>query len=307
MPGTSGTLRYRTSAHRVPVEVVAPKRGDTGGAILYLHGGAFCLGGPHTHRGVTTRLANDAGLPVWCRLPAGARASAALDDALAVYDAMRAQGHAPHRIVIAGDSAGGALALALAIALRERGEPAAAALLLISPVTDPALGGATLASRRHDDPMIRRGWLEQGLRWYHGAGSIAARGPLDTDLRGLPPMLVQAGDRRCCCRMRSGSPSCAGLRRAVPAGGACGALACVSSAGVLPAVGTGCVADAGGVCGATGGDEGVTTKQSLAAIGAVVRGLPGRCAVHAPSPDPLAAKRRRLAKPAVYFSVARPS
>ena len=117
---------------------------------------------------------------------------------------MRAQGHAPHRIVIAGDSAGGALALALAIALRERGEPAAAALLLISPVTDPALGGATLASRRHDDPMIRRGWLEQGLRWYHGAGSIAARGPLDTDLRGLPPMLVQAGEGRCCCRMRSG-------------------------------------------------------------------------------------------------------
>ena len=53
-----------------------------------------------------------------------------------------------------------------------------AALLLISPVTDPALGGATLATRRHDDPMIRRGWLEQGLRWYHGACTVAARGPL---------------------------------------------------------------------------------------------------------------------------------
>jgi cation diffusion facilitator CzcD-associated flavoprotein CzcO/acetyl esterase/lipase len=198
MPGTSGSLRYRTSAHRVPVEVVAPKRGDTGGAILYLHGGAFCLGGPHTHRGVTTRLANEAGQPVWVpdyRLAPEHPRPAALDDALAVYDAMRAQGHAPHRIVIAGDSAGGALALALAIALRERGEPAAAALLLISPVTDPALGGATLATRRHDDPMIRRGWLEQGLRWYHGACTVAARGPLDTDLRGLPPMLVQAGDQ----------------------------------------------------------------------------------------------------------------
>ncbi|WGY70153.1 alpha/beta hydrolase fold domain-containing protein [Burkholderia cepacia] len=198
MPGVGGTLRYRLSAHGVPVEVVAPKRGDTGGAILYLHGGAFCLGGPHTHRGVTTRLANDAGLPVWVpdyRLAPEHPSPAALDDALAVYDAMRAQGHAPHRIVIAGDSAGGALALALAIALRERGDPAAAALLLISPVTDPALGGATLASRRHDDPMIRRGWLEQGLRWYHGAGSAVARGPLDTDLRGLPPMLVQAGDQ----------------------------------------------------------------------------------------------------------------
>ncbi|HIC7210992.1 alpha/beta hydrolase fold domain-containing protein [Burkholderia stabilis] len=198
MPGAGGTLRYRTSAHRVPVEVVAPKRGDMGGAILYLHGGAFCLGGPHTHRGVTTRLANEAGLPVWVpdyRLAPEHPSPAALDDALAAYDAMRAQGHAPHRIVIAGDSAGGALALALAIALRERGEPAAAALLLISPVTDPALGGATLTSRRHDDPMIRRGWLEQGLRWYHGAGSTAARGPLDTDLRGLPPMLIQAGDQ----------------------------------------------------------------------------------------------------------------
>ncbi|WP_342611811.1 alpha/beta hydrolase fold domain-containing protein [Burkholderia ambifaria] len=198
MPGAGGTLRYRTSAAGVPVEVIAPKRGDAGGAILYLHGGAFCLGGPHTHRGVTTRLAAEAGLPVWVpdyRLAPEHPSPAALDDALAAYDALRALGHAPHRIAIAGDSAGGALALALAIALRERGEPAAAALLLISPVTDPALGGDTLASRRQDDPMIRRGWLEQGLRWYHGSGSVAARGPLDTDLRGLPPILVQAGDQ----------------------------------------------------------------------------------------------------------------
>ncbi len=198
MPGTCGTLRYRTSAASVPVEVIAPKRGDTGGAILYLHGGAFCLGGPHTHRGVTTRLATESGLPVWVpdyRLAPEHPSPAALDDALAAYDALRAQGCAPHRIVLAGDSAGGALALALAIALRERGEPAAAALLLISPVTDPALSGDTLVSRRRDDPMIRRGWLEQGLRWYHGAGSVAARGPLDTDLRGLPPILMQAGDQ----------------------------------------------------------------------------------------------------------------
>ncbi|WP_175666140.1 alpha/beta hydrolase fold domain-containing protein [Burkholderia ambifaria] len=198
MPGAGGTLRYRTSAAGVPVEVIAPKRGDAGGAILYLHGGAFCLGGPHTHRGVTTRLAAEAGLPVWVpdyRLAPEHPSPAALDDALAAYDALRALGYAPHRIAIAGDSAGGALALALAIALRERGEPAAAALLLISPVTDPALGGDTLASRRHDDPMIRRDWLEQGLRWYHGSGSVAARGPLDTDLRGLPPILVQAGDQ----------------------------------------------------------------------------------------------------------------
>ncbi|RQQ58901.1 alpha/beta hydrolase fold domain-containing protein [Burkholderia stagnalis] len=198
MPGVGGMIRYRTQAGGVPAEVVAPKRGDSGGAILYLHGGAFCVGGPGTHRSVTTRLADESGLAVWApdyRLAPEHPHPAALDDALAAYAALRAQGHAPSRIVVAGDSAGGALALALAIALRERGEPAPAGLLLISPVTDAALGGETLATRRGDDPMIRRGWLEQGLRWYHGAGAATAHGPLDTDLRGLPPMLIQAGDQ----------------------------------------------------------------------------------------------------------------
>ncbi|KWK48474.1 alpha/beta hydrolase [Burkholderia stagnalis] len=198
MPGVGGMIRYCTQAGGVPAEVVAPKRGDSGGAILYLHGGAFCVGGPGTHRSVTTRLADESGLAVWApdyRLAPEHPHPAALDDALAAYAALRAQGHAPSRIVVAGDSAGGALALALAIALRERGEPAPAGLLLISPVTDAALGGETLATRRGDDPMIRRGWLEQGLRWYHGAGAATARGPLDTDLRGLPPMLIQAGDQ----------------------------------------------------------------------------------------------------------------
>ncbi|MGU7784706.1 alpha/beta hydrolase fold domain-containing protein [Burkholderia sp. PU8-34] len=198
MPGIGGMIRYRTSAGGVPAEVVAPKRGDTGGAILYLHGGAFCVGGPGTHRSVTTRLADESGMAVWTpdyRLAPEHPYPAALDDALAAYTALRAQGHAPERIVVAGDSAGGALALALAIALRDRGEPAPAGLLLISPVTDAALRGDTLTSRRSEDPMIRRGWLEQGLRWYHGAAAAATRGPLDTDLLGLPPMLIQAGDQ----------------------------------------------------------------------------------------------------------------
>ncbi len=118
---------------------------------------------------------------------------AALDDALDAYATMRAQGYAPERIVVAGDSAGGALALALAAALRERGKAMPAALALISPVTDAALGGETLSTRSGHDPMIRRGWLEQGLRWYHGPDPAAAGGPLDTDLCGLPPMMVQVG------------------------------------------------------------------------------------------------------------------
>jgi cation diffusion facilitator CzcD-associated flavoprotein CzcO/acetyl esterase/lipase len=197
MPGVRGVIRYRASEGGVPVEIVAPKRGDTGGAMLYLHGGAFCLGGPETHRSITTRLANESGMTVWVpdyRLAPEHPHPAALDDALAAYAALRRQGYAPERIVVAGDSAGGAIALGLALALRDRGDAPPAGLLLISPVTDPTLSGETLRTKRGDDPMIRQGWLEQGLRWYRAAAGDD-RGPLDADLRGLPPMLVQVGDQ----------------------------------------------------------------------------------------------------------------
>jgi len=198
MPGVGGVIRYRDTVGNVPVEVIAPKRGDTGGVVLYLHGGAFCLGSPATHRSVTTRLAVESGMPVWVpdyRLAPEHPYPAALDDALACYQALRERGYASDRIVIAGDSAGGALALSLALALKQRGAHAPAGLLLISPVTDGGLSGASLATRRRADPMIRKGWLEQGLRWYRAPNHAAPAHPLKTDLRGLPPMLIQAGDQ----------------------------------------------------------------------------------------------------------------
>jgi acetyl esterase/lipase len=198
MPGVGEVIRYRIAANGVPIEVVAPKRGEVGGAMLYLHGGAFCLGGPDTHRSITTRLAIESGMSVWVpdyRLAPEHPYPAALQDALASYAALRGQGYAADRIVVAGDSAGGALALALALTLRDQGDPVPAGLLLISPVTDATLDGATLTSRRGEDPMIRRGLLEQGLRWYNTSAGAAGRGPLEVNLHGLPPMLVQVGDQ----------------------------------------------------------------------------------------------------------------
>ncbi|UIF89944.1 alpha/beta hydrolase fold domain-containing protein [Cupriavidus sp. UYPR2.512] len=198
MPGVGDVIRYRSAAGKVPVEIIAPKRGEIGGVVLYLHGGAFCLGGPGTHRSITTRLAVESGLPVWLpdyRLAPEHPYPAALEDAIACYQALRAEGYAPDRIMIAGDSAGGALALSLALALKQRGAPAPAGLLLISPVTDDSLSGASLTTRCRTDPMIRKGWLEQGLRWYRAASHPAALHPLKADLRGLPPMLIQAGDQ----------------------------------------------------------------------------------------------------------------
>lgn len=193
MPGVGGVLRSRDQAQGVPYEVVAPRHGDHGGAILYLHGGAFCLGSPSTHRSITTRLALGTGMPVFVpdyRLAPEHPYPAALEDVLGCYVALRNRGFGAERIVLAGDSAGGALALSLALTLRDRGEPTAAGLMLISPVTDPQLQGASLTTLRHIDPMLRQGWLEQGLGWYQGGAS----GPLKADLRGLPPMLIQVGD-----------------------------------------------------------------------------------------------------------------
>jgi acetyl esterase/lipase len=197
MPGVPVAVRSRRAAGAVPVEVVTPAAGEGSGVILYLHGGAFCLGKPGTYQSITTRLVAESGMAVWVpdyRLAPEHPYPAALDDALACYEALLANGIGADEIVLAGDSAGGALALALALRLKERGVAMPSGLLLISPMTDPGLIGSTLQSKRGRDPMVRKGWLEQGLRWYGCPATVGAHRPLDADLSGLPPMLVQVGE-----------------------------------------------------------------------------------------------------------------
>jgi acetyl esterase/lipase len=87
------------------------------------------------------------------------------------------------------------LALALAWRLKQLGEAPPAGLLLLSPVTDPTLSGASFERNARIDPMLRRGWVEQGLRWYGAAVDEPLHHPLQQDLAGLPPMLIQVGDR----------------------------------------------------------------------------------------------------------------
>lgn len=163
------------------------------GTVLYLHGGAYCVGAPGTHRALTTRLARACGMALFAadyRLAPEHPFPAAVHDALAAYRALRARGP----VVVAGDSAGGGLALALAIALRDAGEAAPAALLLLSPWAE--------MTTAHVPATPPRGEAMLSVAWAQACAALCLRdtpashpwaSPLNADLRGLPPVLIQAG------------------------------------------------------------------------------------------------------------------
>jgi cation diffusion facilitator CzcD-associated flavoprotein CzcO/acetyl esterase/lipase len=161
------------------------------GSVLFLHGGAYCVGSPRTHRALAAWLARDSGLPVVVpdyRLAPEHPFPAALDDALAAYDALIAQGP----VLIAGDSAGGGLALALAVQVRDTGRPAPAGLALLSPWVDlrPGQQPADVPG----EAMLSADWMQACARHYAGTATDDPRvSPLLADLRGLPPVLVQCG------------------------------------------------------------------------------------------------------------------
>jgi acetyl esterase/lipase len=165
-------------------------------ALLYLHGGAYCVGSPRTHRVITGQLALRCDAAVFAadyRLAPEHPFPAAVDDAVAAYRGLLAHGYAPSQVTIAGDSAGGGLALATAIRLRERGEPPSGTLVLFSPWVD--LGEPVRPRPAAGDIMIVEPWVAECARYYlagHPASEPLAS-PVLADLRGLPRTLVQVG------------------------------------------------------------------------------------------------------------------
>jgi acetyl esterase/lipase len=196
---TGGILPPGTAVERVrlggrPAERIVPAGADSGRAVLLLHGGAFVIGSPRTHRVLAAHLAAAVGAPMsvlhYRRAPEHPW-PAAVDDAEAAYRELAER--VPTAVV--GDSAGGALALLLALRLRDSGEALPPALALVSPATDLTLG--TSRTYRGRDPVVRRTWLRQGVSAFVGAADPVALSPLTADLGGLPPVLVQvaAGER----------------------------------------------------------------------------------------------------------------
>ena len=172
---------------------------DEAKVVLYVHGGGYVMGSAGSHRDVTGRLSKAAGARVLSlnyRLAPEHPFPAPVDDAVAAYRWLLAQGISPGNIAVAGDSAGGGLAIATLLALRDAGEPLPAAGIGISPWVDMEGTGESMTTRAAVDPVVQKEGLLGMAKLYLGDADpknpLAA--PLHADLAGLPPLLLQVGD-----------------------------------------------------------------------------------------------------------------
>jgi monoterpene epsilon-lactone hydrolase len=195
-PARTQTTRVNAGgvrADRITRPVSRPDRN-----ILHLHGGAFVIGSPSVYRHVTWRLASATRahvLSVDYRLAPEHPFPAALEDAVAAYCSLIADGANPRQIAVIGDSAGGGLAFAMLQKLRDDGMPLPAAAVALSPWTDLALAGRSLKLHADADPMVNVGELAKAVQYFLAGADPRTRyaSPLYGDLVGLPPTLIQVG------------------------------------------------------------------------------------------------------------------
>ena len=166
--------------------------------MLYLHGGGYLLGSPRTHRGLAAQIAVAGGAPVHLldyRLGPEHVHPAALEDAMAAYRELLERGFDAKSIVVAGDSAGGGLAVALAARLRDAGESEPAGLAILNGWLDLTNSGSSVAVNAGNDFGLRRDLIEQGAELYRGTADPAdpELSPLFADLNDLPPTYLQVG------------------------------------------------------------------------------------------------------------------
>lgn len=191
-----GITRTRATIGGRPCEWHRPAD-DRCRVFLYLHGGAYLIGSPATHRAICAALAKQGDLAVCVldyRLAPEHRYPAALEDSVTAYQGLLREGYRPEQIAIGGDSAGGNLALITTLRLQELGLPRPGALVCFSPVTD--FSATHLHTPPAGDPLLNPVWMEQAIELYCPPDmdrQDPRLSPLYADLSGLPHTLIQVG------------------------------------------------------------------------------------------------------------------
>ena len=179
--------------------VTDERAGDTDRVVFHVHGGAYAMGSPRSHRGLAAALSRTAHAPVLLpeyRLAPEHVYPAALDDVVTAWRwLVEVHGTPTERIAVSGDSAGGGLGLSLLVRLRDEGLPLPGCYVGMSPWTDLAGTGESLRDLDGIDPWLSAGLVAPAARAYAGAHALDDPGvsPLYADLAGLPPMLVHVG------------------------------------------------------------------------------------------------------------------
>jgi len=186
-------------ADGVPAHWLAAPGTDPGRVLLFLHGGGFEFGSLRSDGELAARLGRASGMRVL--FPEYSLAPehpfpAAIDDVLAVWGWLRTdQGLSARSLAVAGDSAGGGLAVALLVATRDAEEALPAAAVLMSPTVDLTSSGASMTERADQDPVSTPAMLRQFASDYLAGADPKTdlASPLFASLTGLPPLLIQVG------------------------------------------------------------------------------------------------------------------
>ncbi len=187
------------TAGGVPAHWLTAPGTDPSRVLLFLHGGGYELGSVRSDGELAARLGRASGMRVLFpeyRLAPEHPFPAAIDDVLAAWRWLRTdQDLSATSLAVAGDSAGGGLAVALLVATRDAGEALPAAAVLMSPTVDLTSSGASMTERADQDPISTPAMLRQFAADYLAGADpkTPLASPLFAALAGLPPLLIQVG------------------------------------------------------------------------------------------------------------------
>ncbi|UVD59108.1 alpha/beta hydrolase [Rhizobium sp. Pop5] len=201
MPGPTRIQLRQIDADGVNAELMWPARlhhpiGQR--VILYIHGGGFSSGSIRTHSLLAGSLAKAASSDVLLidyRLVPEYGYPAQINDALTAYRWLLDNGYDNGNVVVAGDGAGGNIAIETVLRQMQAAKPLPAGVVALSPITDLAATGGSMTSNADGDPLVDKAWIETLRKAYLGRRSPTdpQASPLYADMKGFPPLLLQVG------------------------------------------------------------------------------------------------------------------